>query len=317
MTVRVPPLTHLQAFEAAARHRSFSRAADELNVTQGAISHRIKALEEMLGRPLFRRTGRGIALTEIGEAYLPVVREAFDRLAEGTVRLFAAGGTRTLTVTLLPTFAMQWLIPRLGGFHAAHPDAEVHLITTDRVVDLSREDVDVGIRSGRGAWPGLRTDRLFGEDLVPVCSPALRDGPEPLAAPADLARHTLLHSSDDEDDWRLWLEAAGVEGVEPYGGQWFDNMALALSAAYAGLGVAVAPHAYVADDIAEGWLVTPFDFTYDFEDAVYLVCPEATAERPKIITFREWLLAEAAAERAAQEARREAAAPLRSGRRRR
>jgi LysR family glycine cleavage system transcriptional activator len=304
MLAKLPPLNALRAFEAAARHLSFTRAADELHVTQGAVSHRIRSLEEVLGRPLFRRVGRTVELSEVGEAYLPIVRGAFELLAEGTRRVF---GTRAagdvLTVTLLPSFAMGWLIPRLGRFQEAQPDIEVHLITTARIVDLMREDVDLGIRSGRGDWPGLHADRLFGENLVPVCCPALADDAEPLRRPADLARHTLIHSSADEDDWRIWLAAAGLDGVDPEGGRWFDNTALALAAAYAGLGVAIAPHAYVEDDIAAGWLVTPIDFTYEFEDAFWLVCPEATAERPGIGAFREWIVAEAAKENTRQRAR--------------
>ncbi len=305
MPTGLPPLNSLHAFEAAARHLSFTRAAEELNVTQGAVSHRIRALEDRLGRPLFRREGRAIALTDAGEDYLPYVQRAFEQLVEGTGRVFGAAGPDVLTVTLLPSFAMQWLIPRLEDFHAAHADREVHQITTDRLVDLSREDVDVAIRVGlAGEWPGLRCDRMFAFDLVPVCSPRLLDGSAPLKQPADLANHTLIHAEGGAEDWLLWLAAAGVSGVDAEAGQYFDNASLAIAAAYSGLGVAVMPHACVQDEIEDGWLVTPFDFTYQTDDAFYLVCPEATAERPKIEVFRRWLLAEAAKEDAAQRARR-------------
>ncbi len=309
MVTRLPSLNSLHAFEAAARHLSFTRAAAELNVTQGAVSHRIRALEDRLGRPLFRREGRAIALTDAGEDYLPYVRRAFDQLVEGAGRVFGATGPDVLTVTLQPSFAMQWLIPRLEDFHTAHPDHEVHQITTDRIVDLTREDVDVGIRVGLvDDWPGLRRDRLFAFDLVPVCGPRLSQGPTPLKRPADLANHTLIHSEDGAEDWLRWLAAAGVEGVDAEAGQYFDNASLAIAAAYSGLGVAVMPHAFVQDEIDDGWLVTPFAFTYQSDDAFYLVCPEATAERPKIEVFRRWLLAEAAKEDAAQRARRGEAA---------
>ncbi len=177
--------------------------------------------------------------------------------------------------------------------------------TTDRVVDLSREDVDFGIRTGAGDWPGLRADRLFAYDLIAVCSPELRDGPVPLETPADLARHTLLHSEQGEEDWALWLDAVGVDTIDPESGRWYDNTALALSAAHAGLGIALAPHAYVEDEIAEGWLVTAFDFVLEVDESFYLVCPEATAERPRMVAFREWLLAKAAKEDATQRARRQ------------
>ena len=307
MAVPLPSLNALRAFEAAARHESFTKAAEELNFTQGAISHRIKGLEAQLGRPLFRRIGRRIELTEVGEDYLPVVRDAFDRLMQGTERLFGAAGLDTLAVTLMPTFAMTWMIPRLAAFHAAHPNIEVHLVTTDRVVDLSREDVDFGIRTGPGTWPGLRADRLFAYDLVAVCSPELRDGPVALETPADLVRHTLLHNEEDEEDWALWLDAVGVDAIDPESGRWYDNTALVLSAAHAGLGVALAPHAYVEDEIAEGWLVTAFDFVLEVDEAFYLVCPEATAERPRMVAFRDWLRAEAAQEDAKQRARRQRA----------
>jgi len=307
MVVQLPSLNALRAFEAAARHASFTKAAEELNFTQGAISHRIKGLEAQLGRSLFRRIGRRIELTEVGEDYLPIVRDAFDRLMQGTERLFGAAGLDTLAVTLMPAFAMTWLIPRLAAFHAAHPNIEVHLVTTDRVVDLSREDVDFGIRTGPGTWPGLRADRLFAYDLVAVCSPGLRDGPVALETPADLIRHTLLHNEEDEEDWALWLDAVGVDTIDPESGRWYDSPALALSAAHAGLGVALAPHAYVEDEIAEGWLVTAFDFVLEVDEAFYLVCPEATAERPRMVAFRDWLLAEAAKEDATQRARRQRA----------
>lgn len=305
MVARLPPLNALHAFEVAARHLSFTRAAAELNVTQGAVSHRIRALEERLGRPLFRRDGRAIALTEAGEDYLPYVRRAFDQLIDGTDRVFSSGGPDVLTVTLLPSFAMQWLIPRLRGFHDSHDDIEVHLITTERVVELSREDVDLGIRiAADNEFQGLQADRLFAYDLVPVCSPRLLEGRAPLKKPADLAGHTLIHAEPEAEDWPQWLAAAGADGVDGDDGQYFDNASLAIAAAYSGLGVAVMPHAFVQDDIDDGFLVTPFSFTYQLEDAFFLVCPEASAERPKIDSFRRWLLGEAAKEDAGQRARR-------------
>jgi LysR family transcriptional regulator, glycine cleavage system transcriptional activator len=305
MASRLPPLNSLHAFEVAARHLSFTRAADELNVTQGAVSHRIRALEERLGRPLFRRDGRAMALTEAGEDYLPYVRRAFEQLIDGTDRVFNASGLDVLTVTLLPSFAMQWMIPRLRDFHETHADIEVHLITTDRVIDLTREDVDLAVRMGLGnEFRGLHADRLFAYDLVPVCSPQLLKGKHPLKQPADLARHSLIHVEPDVEDWTQWLTAAGVEGIAAEQGSYFDNASLAIAAAYSGLGVAVMPHAFVQDDIDDGFLVTPFDFTYEYEDAFFLVCPQASAQRPKIEAFRNWLLGEAAKEDASQRQRR-------------
>jgi len=290
----LPPLHALRAFEAAARHGSFTRAAEELNLTQGAVSHRIRALEDRLGRALFRRAGRGVAPTAAGEAYLPVVRGAFDLLVEGTERVFGGAESDGLTLSLTPAFAMGWLIPRLGGFQARHPGIEVRITTTQRLVDLAREDVDLAIRSGLGDWPGMRADRLFGYDLAPVCSPGLRDRDPLLATPADLARHRLLHSATDPDDWGIWLAAAGAPPVETYQGQTFETLALSLSAAYAELGVAIAPAAFIDEDLAEGWLVKPFAFTARLDEGFYLVCPEASTGRPAIAAFRDWILAEAA-----------------------
>lgn len=301
--MRLPPLNALQVFEAAGRHRSFTRAAEELHITQGAVSHRIRVLEESLGRPLFRRVGRAVELSEAGAAFLPVVQGALSLLTEGTDRVFASDSD-VITVTLPPAFAMQWLIPRLGGFQAARPETEVRLSTTLRVLDLGREGVDVGIRYGNGDWPGLRCDRLFAYDLVPICSPELGNGPEPLRTPADLARHTLLHCVTEPDDWRLWFDAAGISGVDPDKGPRFDTTALTLSAAYAGLGIAIAPHAYVDEDIGEGWLVAPFEIAFASDEAFYLVAPDASAARPNITAFRDWLLAEAADQNARQRSRR-------------
>jgi LysR family glycine cleavage system transcriptional activator len=290
---RLPPLTGLKAFEAAARHLSFTRAAEELYVTQTAISHQIKALEERLGVQLFRRLPRGLLLTEEAQRYLPAVRDAFDLIAAATDRLVAVSASGTLTVSVLPSFASKWLVPRLGRFRAACPDIDLRISTSSHLVDFSREDVDVGIRMGRGVYPGLRVDWLFGESLVPVCSPELLTGPQPLRSPEDLGRHELLHE-DDYAGWELWLELAGVEGVPVRRGPIFTDGAMVVQAAADGQGVALARRALAAGDLAAGRLVQPFDVSIPHDLAYYLVCPEASAERPKVRRFREWLLAEAA-----------------------
>jgi len=296
MTHRIPPLNALRAFEAACRHRSFTRAAAELNLTQGAISHRIRGLEDSLGAALFHRVGRQVVPTEAGAAYAPIVRAAFDLLAEGGERLFSRDSLGPLTLTLQPAFAMFWLIPRLGDFQRHHPDVEVRLDTTLREIDLAREDIDIGIRYGRGDWAGLKAERLFAYDMIPVCGPSLLKGPAPLDRPADLVHHTLLHAATDLADWRLWLRAAGVEGVDPERGPTFDSTSLALTAAGAGLGLAIAPHAFVKDDLEDGWLVAPFAVTFAATDAFYLVYPPAIAAQPRFVAFRDWLLAAAARE---------------------
>jgi LysR family transcriptional regulator, glycine cleavage system transcriptional activator len=290
---RLPPLTGLKAFEAAARHLSFTRAAEELYVTQTAISHQIKALEERLGVQLFRRMPRGLLLTEEAQRYLPAVRDAFDLIAAATDRLVVVSASGTLTVSVLPSFASKWLVPRLGRFRAACPDIDLRISTSSHLVDFSREDVDVGIRMGPGVYPGLRVDRLFGESLVPVCSPELLGGAQPLRRPEDLRHHALLHE-DDYAGWELWLELAGVEGAPVRRGPIFTDGAMVVQAAADGQGVALARRALAAGDLAAGRLVQPFDVSIPHDLAYYLVCPEASAERPKVRRFRDWLLAEAA-----------------------
>jgi len=294
MARRLPPLNGLRAFEAAARHLSFTRAAEELHVTQTAISHQIKALEERLGVRLFRRLPRGLVLTDEAQLFLPPIRAAFDQIAAATERLTKDQGGGVLTVSALPSFAAKWLVPRIGRFRAACPDIEMRVSASSQLVDFARDDVDVAIRVGRGEYPGLRTERLFGDTLFPVCSPTLLDGPSPLAAPEDLRHRTLL-SGDEYPGWAKWLEHAGVSGIEVPRGPLFDDSSMVLQAAIEGHGVALARGVLAADDLAAGRLVKPFELSLPFHLAYFLVCPEATAAQPKIRAFREWLLEEARA----------------------
>ncbi|MGI9416897.1 MAG: transcriptional regulator GcvA [Geminicoccaceae bacterium] len=291
---RLPPLNAMRAFDAAARHLSFTRAADELHVTQAAISHQVKALEQDLRVPLFRRMNRALALTDEGQALLPFVRNAFEQLSAGVGELerFCCGGT--LTVTAPPTFAGEWLVPRLGRLHLAHPEIDLRLNASPRVVDLLREGVDCGIRHGEGVWPGLCSYRLFQPVVKPVCSPALLEGDHPLRTPADLAHHTLLHAIDGFDEWQLWLRAAGVDGIDLSRGLRFDNGDHAMKAAVAGAGVAIGRRPLINDELANGRLIEPFDVSLDNQCAYHLVVPEGTADQPKIAAFRGWLLNEAA-----------------------
>jgi LysR family glycine cleavage system transcriptional activator len=297
MTVFLPSLNGLRAFEAAARHLSFTKAAAELNVTQTAISHQIRRLEEQLGVRLFRRQIRALALTPEGQAYLPDVGAAFADLRAATERLLRPRRQRILTVSTLPTLGAKWLVPRLPAFQEAHPGIEVRISTSMRLVDLAREGVDVAIRFGRGAWPGLRADWLMAEDIFPVCSPALLASPVPLRSPADLAHHTLLYVDYQRDEWQLWLTAAGVAAPETRGqtqrSLTFDLSILALQAAVDGLGVAIGHRSYVEADLAAGRLVAPFELSLPSEAGFYVVCPEALADVPDIAAFRSWLLANA------------------------
>lgn len=294
MPRNLPPLNALRAFEAAARYLSFTRAGEELNVTQGAVSRQVKALEEFLEVKLFRRMNRALLLTEEGQVYLPAVREALDRIDAATTRIRGRRGQGLLTVRLLPTFAMRWLIPRLHRFQDAYPGVEVRITTSLRPIDFDREDVDMAIGREQERSPGLRYDRLMPEDLIAVCSRTLLAGPTPLRAPADLARHTLLHAASRREAWRVWVNVVGLEGVDPEGGLVFEHYYFVLQAAVDGLGVAVAPRPLVADDLDAGRLVAPFDVTVSSEDAYYLVYPESRAALPNVRAFRQWILEEAA-----------------------
>jgi LysR family transcriptional regulator, glycine cleavage system transcriptional activator len=299
VAVPLPSLNGLCAFEAAARHGSFVRAAAELRVTKSALRHRIRRLEEQLGVPLFARQTQGLVLTPAGQAYLPDVRSAFASLRTATVELLRPPQARVLTVSATPTLAAKWLVPRLGAFHAAHPGIQVRINTSMRMVDFAREGIDMAIRYGRGIWPGLRADRLpMTEDVFPVCSPALLRGARPLRAPADLASHTLLYVDYERLEWQLWLDAACVPAEVARDlmrrGLTFDVAYMALEAASDGLGVALGYAPYVGADIAAGRLVAPFDLSLPCSvgfDA-YLVSPERMARMPEISMFRDWLLAD-------------------------
>ena len=292
MARRLPPLNALRAFEAAARHLSFTRAAEELNVTQAAISHQVKGLEERLGIILFRRLNRALLLTDAGQAYLPAVRDAFDLLAEATGRLKALDRVGVLTVSVLPSFAAKWLVPRLGRFSQAHRDIDIHIAPSEHLTDFAREDVDIAIRYGKGEWPGLRAHRLLTEEYFPVCSPDILKGRYRLRTPAELRHHTLLHG-DMDIDWRMWLMAAGVEGVDETRGPMFSDSSMVIQAAVEGQGVALGRSALAAADLAAGRLVKPFDISLPATVAYYVVCPTATADYPKIAAFRDWVIAEA------------------------
>ena len=288
MRHRLPSLNGLRAFEAVARNLSFTKAASELAVTQTAVSHQIRRLEEQLGRKLFDRRGRALTLTRAGQDYVPAVRAAFDKLQGATDKLLRADGAGRLTVSTLPSLAAKWLVPRLPAFQEAHPEIDVRIATSVALVDFRRDDVDVAIRYGHGGWPGLRADWLMTEETFPVCAPALRDGETQLRRPADLARHTVLHMSV-RDDWHQWLTAAGVDGVDVTRGHTFDNVATMLQAAIDGLGVALGRTPFVEADLAAGRLVAPFQVTLPAEAGFYVVAPTATADRPPVKAFREWL----------------------------
>lgn len=221
------------------------------------------------------------------------MRDGFAALGRGVAAVRTHSGTGILSISVMPSFASNWLVARLGRFHALHPEIEIRLTTTARLVDLAREDFDAAIRYGEGDWPGLSAERLMCEELFPVAGPQLKGGARPLADPADLAQHTLLHVLDDMDDWRLWLHAAGVEGIDPQRGPKFDTLALALQAAANGAGLAIGRAQLVAEDLAAGRLVRPFDLDLPSACAYYWVVSDGTVDQPKVRAFRDWLFGEA------------------------
>lgn len=301
MSRRLPPLNALRAFEAAARHLSFTRAASELHVTPAAISHQVKGLEDWFGVKLFQRRNREILMTESGQLLLPGVRDGLDQLEAASQRIVTRGDGNELRLTCMPSFAAKWLVPRLSRFRARHPEIDVLLSTEDRMVDLDVEPFDLGIRSGRGHYPGLTVYRLFDDAVFPVCSPELLRGDKPLRTPSDLVHHSLLHD-DYPVGWLEWLAAAGVDNVDHHRGPMFDNSAMMLQAAAEGMGVALARHALAYADLLAGRLVRPFPITLTSDYAYFLVHVPRVADRPKIVAFRTWLIEEAEAYSAVQDA---------------
>ena len=300
---RVPPLNALRAFEAAARHLNFSRAADELSVTPGAVSQQIQNLEDFVGVALFKRTPKGLLLTDPAQIALPALREAFDRLAEAASMLTAAVDGRRLTVSMAPSFAAKWLVPRLGRFESLHPMVDVWVSAGMELVDFGSGEIDVAIRYGAGRYPGLEVTRLMQETVIAVASPDLIER-QPLVDLADLANHVLLHDgSPDADescpDWSMWLTARGVRGVDGTRGPRFNQSSLVIEAAVGGRGVALAKRALAQADLDAGRLVAPFQIATAVDFAYYVVHPKAKGRLPQVKAFVAWLTAEAEAHQAA------------------
>lgn len=295
MTKRLPPLNWLRTFEAAARTMSFSAAARELGITQSAVSQQVRLLENHLGRPLFHRLPRGLRLTEAGDALLPLLGDAFARIAAGTAELFGDLARARLMIRATTSFTPLWLAPRLGRFHARHPEIEFRLTSSIWPADAPEPGVDLEIRYGTGRWPGLKAERLTWDELFPVCSPEWRRGPQRLEHPADLARCTLLHAFGFRDGWRQWLAYAGVaDEVDGTSGLEFDLGLAALDLAERGVGVALARTCYAAERVAAGRLMVPFAIAMPTDEAFYLVWPEGRTLGPAAQAFRGWLLEEAA-----------------------
>ena len=311
-TDRLPPLNSLRAFEAVARHLSFKKAAGELHVTPGAVSHQVKLLESHLGVTLFRRLTRALELTAEAQTLLPKVREGLESIQVAVDRLRQREDACALSVIAPPNFAARWLMPRLNGFTSAHPALELHLASRPSMIDGhengdgqlriadTREDTPVvSIRFGAGQYPGARVDEVFAADYVPVCSPKLLKGNPPLRKPEDLRLHTLLHDDTVLDEsarpsWGDWLAAVGVHDVDVMRGPHFSDASLAIEAAIEGMGVALAVKPLLAAEIHAGRLVVPFDIVAPANWAYFLVTPETVAVAPAVEAFRTWILAEAA-----------------------
>ncbi len=296
---RLPPLNALRAFEAAARHMNFSRAADELSVTPGAVSQQIQNLEDYIGAPLFKRTPKGLLLTDSAQTALPALREAFDRLAEAASLLTAAEEGRRLTVSAAPSFAAKWLVPRLGRFEAAHPEIDVWLSAGLELVDFTSGEIDLAIRYGTGRYPGLEVQRLLGETVSAVVSPKLL-AENPLNELSDLANHVLLHdgSPDADDscpDWAMWLAARGVKGVDGARGPRFNQSSLVIEATVNGRGVALAKQTLAQADLDAHRLVQPFNIETAVDFAYYIVHPKAKGRLAQVKAFVAWLQQEAEA----------------------
>ncbi len=291
----LPPLNALRAFEAAARHLSFQRAAEELEVTPTAISHHIRSLEDNLGLKLFiRHKPRPLALTEAGHHLYPVLRDNFDQLASTIAQLKQPQGSTELIVTSINDFASKWLLPRLPKFQKAYPDINLRLQTSVVVVDLKSRMVDMAIRYGQGHYPGLEVKKLFSDVFVPVCSPQLLQGDPPLQTLQDIAQHTLLHcewmnyDGPNQPSWQRWLQMACITAVDPFRGPKFTGESLAIQAAINGQGIALCSSVHVADDLRRGLLVQPFDIVlegFSFS-AVYLKDHPKAAQ---ISSFVQWL----------------------------
>jgi LysR family glycine cleavage system transcriptional activator len=292
MLRHLPPLNALKAFEAAARSESLTRAAEELCVTQGAVSQQVKALEARLGIKLFFRERQRLVITEAGREYLAVVRDALDRIAVGTERLVQRQTSGVLTISTSPDFAAKWLVHRLGRFAEAHPDIDLRVSATMHHVDFAREEVDLAIRHGDGNWPGLNVVRLCSEQLFPVCSPKLASGRNRIKRASDLLKFPLLRLDDWKTWWR-WFEAAGVADPDAHGPV-LNRASMLIDAAVDGQGVALARTALAAWDLINGRLVRPIDVSLRLSNTYWIVCPKATSALPKIKMFREWLLTQAA-----------------------
>lgn len=292
MDLSLPSLSGLRAFEATARHASVTLAAGELNVTPGAISLQLKELEAALGVQLFVRRPRNISLSPHGEEYFAVIRTAFRLMREGTSDLIARSGRTSITISCTPTFAMQWLMPRLARFEAEFPEIDVRVSASNRTSDFTRDRIDLAVRHGFGRYDGLTSERLIDDELTPVCTPNLATQANAGVSPPNLADIPLLHD-EHRHDWMLWLQAAGLSHVDAARGTVFTDSNGAIEAAKAGHGIALVRLSLVEKELSEGTLVAPFPKAIASDLAYHLVYPSSALDRQGVTACRDWLLSEA------------------------
>jgi LysR family glycine cleavage system transcriptional activator len=289
MASKLPPLNALKVFEASARQLSFTRAAEELFVTQAAVSHQIKALEEFIGIKLFMRKNRALLLTEEGQSYYLDIKDVFNNIQEATERLLARGEKGAITVSVQASFAIQWLVPRLKEFSLLYPDIDVRIKAVDKPDNLLTDDIDVAIYYGRGDWGDVHAVKLHQEYLIPVCSPLIFSSGKKLKNIEDLANHTLLHYSSRED-WKRWFKKIGLKGIDVNHGPIFSHSAMVVQAAIHGQGIALAHSVLAKPDIDSGRLICPFNEVLLSNNSHYIVCKEHQLDLGKISAFREWVL---------------------------
>ncbi len=295
-----PPIKALRTFDVAARHTSLTEAAEVLNVTHGAVSRQIQQLEGYLGRPLFKRLPRGVELTPDGRKFALRIRGAFNEISEAMEAMRTTEQDQgKLTISTLPGLASRWLFPRLPAFQKRYPEYKVQVSIKARLVDFESEGIDLAIRYGGGDWKGVFRQRLFGEEMFPVCAPSMVEGPRGLKKPGDLVHFPLLHHNSDRY-WATWLKIAGLQNVAEYQGQTMDDINVLLQASIAGQGVALALQPLVQADLEAGRLVRPFSFVLPSDVAFYAVCPKGANKKPKIKAMIDWLVEEADATRAAR-----------------
>ncbi len=294
--MRLPPLKAVHYFESAARLQSFTKAAQELNVTHSAISHQIKALEDWLGQALFERRSRQVRLTDAGQRFVGPVRDAFTLLSVAAQEAAKYNKARPLTVTCLPSVAAKWLVPRLQSFRARHPDINVRISATNTVERIGEGDIDLGIRYGRGNWPGLDVESLQANEVFPVCAPGLLDPARPIRSPRDVVQYPLLTDTDwvrsGYDEWRDWLAAAGAGDVELRSDISLSASNLQIQAAIDGLGIAMGNRILAGDDLKHGRLIRPIDFSVSLDSGYWVVYGKNALKQPKIKAFRDWLFDE-------------------------